>query len=184
MEDEEVFLTKDLSTQYNALLFEIGGDEFENSSTLQKFETRLKQMYGYKINIEQGGTKRGKIVFNSKMHLEDELQKENDIKRRLEIQLRDAALALREDLWKQSLQKSPENLKLASIFQGKANVQDNHHLFVNYLISGPDLRKQSSSKKQTDEVIWEGHHLRCFQWSKDSCKIFTSWFSNEKSDWQ
>ena len=52
MEDEEVFLTKDLSTQYNALIFEIGGDEFENSSTLQKLETRLKQMYGYKISIE------------------------------------------------------------------------------------------------------------------------------------
>ena len=52
MEDEEVFLTKYLSTQYNALIFEIGGDEFENSSTLQKLETRLKQMYGYKISIE------------------------------------------------------------------------------------------------------------------------------------
>ena len=98
IEDEEVFLTKDLSTQYNALLLETGGDEFENSSTLQKLETKLKQMYGDKISIEQGETKRGKIVFNSKMRLEDALQKENDIKRRLEIQLRDATLALREDL--------------------------------------------------------------------------------------
>ena len=34
IEDEEVFLTKDFSTQYNALLLEIGGDKFENSSTL------------------------------------------------------------------------------------------------------------------------------------------------------
>ena len=97
IEDEEVCLTKDLSTQYNALLLEIGGDEFENSSTLQKLETKLNQMYGDKISIEKGGTKRGKIVFNSKMRLEDALRKENDIKR-LEIQLRDAALALREDL--------------------------------------------------------------------------------------
>ena len=54
-------------------------------------------MYGDKISIEKGGTKQGKIVFNSKMRLEDALRKENDIKR-LEIQLRDAALALREDL--------------------------------------------------------------------------------------
>ena len=57
-------------------------------------------MYGDKISIEQGETKRRKIVFNSKMRLEDALQKENEIKRRLEIQLRDAALALREDLRK------------------------------------------------------------------------------------
>ena len=39
-------------------------------------------MYGDKISIEQGGKKRGKIVFNSKMRLEDALRKENDIKRR------------------------------------------------------------------------------------------------------
>ena len=148
IEDEEVFLTKDLSTQYNALPLEIGGDEFENFSTLQKLETKLKQMYGDKISIEQGETKRGKIVFNSKMLLEDTLRKENDIKRRLEIQLSDAALALREDLRKQSPEKLPENLKIADIFQGEVNVPDNLHLFLNYLISRPDPRKQSSSNKQ------------------------------------
>ena len=54
-------------------------------------------MYGDKISIEQGGTKPGKIIFSSKMGLEDALLKENGIKRRLEIQLRDAALALRAD---------------------------------------------------------------------------------------
>ena len=105
-------------------------------------------MYGDKISIEQGGTKRGKIVFNSKMLLEDTLRKENDIKRRLEIQLSDAALALREDLRKQSPEKLPENLKIADIFQGEVNVPDNLHLFLNYLISGPDRRNQSSSNKQ------------------------------------
>ena len=64
---------------------------------MQKLETKLTQMYGDKISIEQGGTKPGKIIFNSKMRLEDALLKENGIKRRLEIQLRDAALALRAD---------------------------------------------------------------------------------------
>ena len=105
-------------------------------------------MYGDKISIEQGETKRRKIVFNSKIRLEDALQKENEIKRRLEIQLRDAALALREDLRKQSSQKLPENLKIADIFQGEVNVPDNLHLFLNYLISGPDPQKQPSSNKQ------------------------------------
>ena len=105
-------------------------------------------MYGDKISIVQEGTKRGKIVFNSKIRLEDTLRKENDIKRRLEIQVRDAALALREDLRQQSPQKLPENLKIADIFQGEVNVPDNLHLFLNYLISGPDPRKQSSSNKQ------------------------------------
>ena len=105
-------------------------------------------MYGDKISIVQGGTKRGKIVFNSKIRLEDTLRKENNIKRRLEIQVRDAALALREDLRQQSPQKLPENLKIADIFQGEVNVPDNLHLFLNYLISGPDPRKQSSSNKQ------------------------------------
>ena len=105
-------------------------------------------MYGDKISIEQGETKRRKIVFNSKVRLEDALQKENEIKRRLEIQLRDAALALREDLWKQSSQKLPENLKIADIFQGEVNVPDNLHLFLNYLISGPDPQKQPFSNKQ------------------------------------
>ena len=100
-------------------------------------------MYGDKISIVQGGTKRGKIVFNSKIRLEDTLRKENNIKRRLEIQVRDAALALREDLRQQSPQKLPENLKIADIFQGEVNVPDNLHLFLNYLISGPDPRKQS-----------------------------------------
>ena len=111
IEDEEVFLTKDLSTQYNALLLEIGGDEFENSSTLQKLGTKLKQMYRDKISIEQGGAKWWKIVFNSKMHFEDALQKENNIKRRLEIQLHNAALALREDLQKQSPQNYQKILR-------------------------------------------------------------------------
>ena len=134
--------------QHNALLLEIGGDNFGNFSILQKLETKLKQMYGDKISIEQGGTKRGKIVLNSKMLLEDTHRQENDIKRRLEIQLSDAALGLREDLRKQSPEKLPENLKIADIFQDEVNVPDNLHLFLNHLISGPDPRKQSSSNKQ------------------------------------
>ena len=105
-------------------------------------------MYGDKIRIEQGGTKRGKIVFNSKMRLEDALWKENDIKRRLEIQLCDVALALREDLRKQSPKKLPEILNIADIFQSEVNVPNNLHLSLNYLISGPDPRKQLSSNKQ------------------------------------
>ena len=126
-----LFLNKDLSTQYSALLLEIGGDEFENSSTLQKSETKLKQMYEDKISIEQGGTKRGRIVFNSKMRLEDALRKENDSKRRLEIQLRDAESR---NLRKQSPQKLPENLKIADIFQGEVNVdqtRESNHLRIN-----------------------------------------------------
>ena len=105
-------------------------------------------MFGDKISIEQEETKRGKIVFNSKTRLQDALWNENDIKRRLEIQLRDVVLALREELRKQSPQKLPENLKIAAIFQGEVNVPDNLHLFLNYLISRPDPRKQSSSNKQ------------------------------------
>ena len=126
-----LFLNKDLSTQYSALLLEIGGDEFENSSTLQKSETKLKQMYEDKISIEQGGTKRGRIVFNSEMRLEDALRKENDSKRRLEIQLRDAESR---NLRKQSPQKLPENLKIADIFQGEVNVdqtRESNHLRIN-----------------------------------------------------
>ena len=42
IEDEEVLPSKDLNTQYNAVLLEIDGDEFENSSILQKLETKLK----------------------------------------------------------------------------------------------------------------------------------------------
>ena len=64
-----LFLSKDLSMQYSALFLEIGSDEFEHSSTLQKSETKLKQMYEDKISIEQRRTKRGRIVFNSKMRL-------------------------------------------------------------------------------------------------------------------
>ena len=82
------------------------------------------------------------------MRLEDALRKENDIKRRLEIQLCDAALALREDLRKQSPKKLPEILNIADISQSEVNFPDNLHLSLNYFISGPDPRKQSSSNKQ------------------------------------
>ena len=44
------------------------------------------------------------------MRLEDALRKENDIKGRLEIQLRDAALALKEGHQEQSPQKLLENI--------------------------------------------------------------------------
>ena len=60
-EDEEVFLTKNLSRQYNALFLEIGSEEFENSSTFQKLETKLKQMYGDKISIEKEGQSDGRL---------------------------------------------------------------------------------------------------------------------------
>ena len=68
-EDEEVFLTKNLIRQYNALFLEIGSDEFENSSTLQKLETKLKQMYGDKISIEKEGQNDGRLYSTVKCAL-------------------------------------------------------------------------------------------------------------------
>ena len=48
------------------LLIEIGGEKFiESNLTIQKLEIKLLKLFGDKIVIHKGKTRRGNIVFSS-----------------------------------------------------------------------------------------------------------------------
>ena len=65
-DSKEVHLTSSINFQYKMLLIEIGGEKFIGSNlTTQKLEIKLLKLFGDKIVIHKGKTRRGNIVFSS-----------------------------------------------------------------------------------------------------------------------
>ena len=77
-------------------------EEFESSTPTQKLEY-CRNFFVERMKIEKGGTKRGNII------IDDALCKENNIKKKIEIQLRDAAFILREQIQYQENHQLPKN---------------------------------------------------------------------------
>lgn len=116
-------------------------------STAQKLEERLRNHFQSKINFAKGKTKRGTLVYNSELTIEEAYKNQNstiDFKSKI----REVALLLREEIMNEEAKKLPENLKLKDLEEGEVKVPNIVSTFFKYLISGPDSRSWHQKSKQ------------------------------------
>ena len=115
---KEVHLLVDINSYYLALLQDTVDTDLKHiTSTAQKFESKILKCYPEKYKIEKGKSN----LCNSNM------------------QIRDVAFKLRQEIMNASSIKLPEHLKVEDIF--KVEVPDLVQNFFKYLIGGSDSRK-------------------------------------------
>ena len=82
------------------------------------------------------------------MSISDSFHKENSATKSQDVQLRDAALVLRETVLSSESKPLPENLTIDSVLHGTTNVLPKLSQFFQYLICHPDSRRWKSDAKQ------------------------------------
>ena len=109
------------------------------TSSAQKLEAKILKCYPEKIKIEKGKTRRGNIVFSSSLSTEEACRNQYSKVTSDDMQIRDVAFKLRQEIMNASSIKLPEHLKVEDIF--KVEVPDLVQNFFKYLIGGSDSRK-------------------------------------------
>ena len=96
LSEREVILLSDLNCQYQMLLAEYGGEDYEDTgSNSTRLEKKMLQHYKNKIKVIKGKTRCGNLVVSSEISDEEALKKENSMKTKLNTKIRDVAFALR-----------------------------------------------------------------------------------------
>ena len=101
------------------------------------------------MKLLKGSTRQGNIIFTKTSSVFDAFNKEKSTTKSQDVQLRDAALVLREIILSKPL---PGNLTIDSVLHGTTNVPLKLNQFFHYLNCGPDLRRWKSNDKQ--------HHIQ------------------------
>ena len=92
----KIYIMNDLNDQYVAILSDLSAEQdCSPTSTTQSLETKIKQHFKDKVQIQKGKTKRGNLIFSSKVTVEEALRKEHLIKTKLTNKMKDVAMALR-----------------------------------------------------------------------------------------
>ena len=111
------------------------------TSSAQKLEAKILKCYPEKIKIEKGKTRRGNIVFSSSLLTEQACRTQYSKVISHEMQIRDVAFKLRQEIKNTTSIKLPEHLKAEEISKGEVEVPDLVQNFFKFLIGGPDSRK-------------------------------------------
>ena len=116
----------------------------------QKLEAKILKCYPEKIKIEKGKTRRRNIVFSSSLSTEKACRTQYSKVNSDDMQIRDVAFKLGQEIMNAGSIKLPEHLKVAVIFKSEIEVPDLVQNFFKYLIADPDSRKWhlESAKKR------------------------------------
>ena len=114
----------------------MGGDEFKDASqSSQNMENKLLKRFGDEVCIIKGSTRQGNIIFSKTLSISDAFHKENSTTKWQDVQLRDAALVLRENILSTESKPLPKNLTIDSVLHGTRNVPPKLSQFIQYLWS-------------------------------------------------
>ena len=142
LEKKEVHLLFDINSYYLALLQDTVDTDLKHiTSSAQKLEAKILKCYPEKIKIEKGKTRRGNIALSSSLSTEETCRNQYSKVTSDDMQIRDVAFKLRQEIMNASSIKLPEHLKVEDIFKGEVEVPDLVQNFFKYLIGGPDSRK-------------------------------------------
>ena len=110
----------------------MGGDEFKDARpSYQNIENKLLNQSGDEACIIQRSTRQGNIIFRKTLSISDASQKKNSTTKSQNVQLRGAALVLREIILSRESNPLPENLKIDSVLHGTTNIPQNVAIFFN-----------------------------------------------------
>ena len=155
LEKKEVHLLVDINSYYLALLQDTVDTDLKHvTSSAQKLEAKILKCYPEKIKIEKGKTRRGNIALSSSLSTEEACRNQYSKVTSDDMQIRDVAFKLRQEIMNASSIKLPEHLKVENIFKGQVEVPDLVENFFKYLIGGTDSRKWVlESRKRRKKLI-------------------------------
>jgi hypothetical protein len=149
VDENEVQMLIDINNHYRDIFKEITGNEFdETNHTVQKLEGKIRSEFGEEIHISKGATKRGNIIYNSSLSVEEVIRKESLHNQKDEVKVREVAFLLRKKIMEMEYDPLPEELKLNDIKKGEISIPDLLLKFFTYLIGGPDSRRSHAESKK------------------------------------
>ena len=136
----DIRLLSNLNCQYNMLLTEIGGHQYNRiTHTTQRLEEKLRRWYKGKIKIEKGKTKHGNVIFSSAMSYEEAFRKEHSMEYETVSNIRDMALFLRDVISPAEEEELAEKPKLKYVFNRGVKTPNVYTQFLTHLVCIPDV---------------------------------------------
>lgn len=183
----QVILLSHLNRQYQMLLAEYGGEDFEDVwSNPTRLEKKLLQHYKKQIKVIKGKTGRGSLVVSSEISDKEALRKENSMKTKLNAKIRDAAFASRQSILEAEKVPIPDEVKLADIIRGEVPIPDTYiarFCHCPYWWSRPTSSKITTEAKK-NQINLRRCHLLYNVRTKATCQGFEAGFIREKSNWK
>ena len=110
MEKKEVHLLVDINSYYPALLQDTVDTDLKHiTSNAQTLEAKILKCYPEKIKTEKGKTRKGNIVFSSLLSTEETCRTQYSKVTFDDMQIRDVAFKLRQEIMNASSIKLPEH---------------------------------------------------------------------------
>ena len=158
---KEVQFLNYLNNHYIAIFRENAGDGFSDTShSVQKIEEKIKNAFGDSVAISKGRTRRGNIIYDASLSVEELLRKETLTSTKEDVKIKEVAFLIRKSILDCKHQPLQENITLEDIKKGEIETPEILENFLTYLIAGPDSRRHESDVKQRriksiiDDVIY------------------------------
>ena len=146
---QEVHYLNDVNNLYHAVIKDIGGEGFEETApTTQKLQNKLLETFAERICITKSTARQGNIIYNSNQSMATALHKQYSQTRNRDIQIRDVAFMLREEILKMEKKSLPDNITVDDIVIGTGNTPAILETFLHYLIGRPKSRSSNSEVKK------------------------------------
>ena len=124
MEKKDVHLLVDINSYYLVLFQDTVDTDLKHiTSSAQKLEEKIWKCYPEKIKIEKGKTRRGNIVLSSSLLTEGCRSQYSKVTSD-DMQIRDVAFKLRQEIMYANSIKLPEHLKLKTKLKSKKEKQE------------------------------------------------------------
>ena len=151
----------DLNNHYIVIFRENAGDGFSDTShSVQKLEEKIKNPFGNSVTISKGRTRRGNIIYDASLIVEEILRIETLTSTKEDVKIKEVAFLTRKSILDCKHKPLPENITLEDVKKGEVETFEILEKFLTYLIAGPDSRKHESDVKQrriksiSDDVIY------------------------------
>ena len=119
--------------------------EIQNHSISTKFEDKIINHFLEKIETLEGKTKRGNIIYSSHFSTEEALRLAD--KKNIKLKMREDDLNLRNAIKDADVTCLSKELTVEDIYKGETDIPDLLKTFIPYLISVPDIKRNSTTSK-------------------------------------
>ena len=139
MDAKEVQFLNDLNNHFIAIFHENVGDGFSDKShSVQKLEEKIKNAFSDSVAISKGRTRRGNIIYDASLSVEEILRKETLTSTKEDVKIKEVAFLTRKSILDCKHQPLPENITLEDVKKGEVETPEILENFLTYLIAGPD----------------------------------------------
>ena len=163
---KEVHLLSDINRYYESLIA-LNRQRSHVNSSAQKLEQKLSKQYGKNLKIDKGRTKRGNVISSSVLTAEETWRGHHSNITKDNVQIRDAALILREAILTAETKMLPDNLTINDIFKGDVEVPPPSEYLL-FLLDCRSIQKELEQplEKSENKVISQDAIFRVPMWPR------------------